>query len=112
MLAGSGTMFGLFAAGWLQRFVASRGTAATEMSALASKVADALGPDRMIGIADPFRPYHLGGLEPLIWGLAASAVAGIGVSLLTHPPEPERIARFFGTTGAADSEKQASQAPS
>jgi SSS family solute:Na+ symporter/sodium/pantothenate symporter len=74
MLAGAATNLSLFAAGW----TLSRG-----------------GYDPMIGPATRFRPFYLLGLEPVIWGLAASLVAGILVSRLTAPPDPALVARFF-----------------
>src|SRR5262249_44718569 len=51
MVAGSSVMLGLFATGWV----------------LAMQ-----GFDPMIGQATRFRPYYLLGLEPIVWGLAAS----------------------------------------
>jgi SSS family solute:Na+ symporter/sodium/pantothenate symporter len=58
MLAGAGTMFCLFAMGWM-------------------------GPDPMIGAKTSFRPYFLLGMEPIVWGLCMSLIAGVGVSLWT-----------------------------
>ena len=69
MLAGSAVMFALFATGW----------------ALSWR-----GYDPMIGPATSFRPYYLLGLEPIVWGLAGSLTAGVGVSLVTAPPSPRR----------------------
>jgi SSS family solute:Na+ symporter/sodium/pantothenate symporter len=44
---------------------------------------------------EPFAPYYLFGLDPLIYGLLASFGLGIGVSLLTKPlPAPE-VDRYF-----------------
>jgi sodium/pantothenate symporter len=74
MLAGAATNLGLFAAGW----ILSRG-----------------GYDPMIGPATRFRPFYLLGLEPVIWGLAASLLAGILVSRITSPPDPALIGRLF-----------------
>jgi Na+/pantothenate symporter len=48
-----------------------------------------------IGQATDFRPYYLLGLDPIVWGLGISMVAGIGVSLLTKPPSPELISKLF-----------------
>jgi SSS family solute:Na+ symporter/sodium/pantothenate symporter len=42
-----------------------------------------------------FQPYTLLGLEPLVWGLAVSAVAGVVVSLATSPPPAELVSRLF-----------------
>ena len=48
-----------------------------------------------IGAASAFRPFYLLEVDPLIWGLLVSAVAGIVVSLLSSPPSAETIARLF-----------------
>jgi SSS family solute:Na+ symporter/sodium/pantothenate symporter len=95
MLSGAGTMFCLFGIGWI-------GTALEPL--LADDSAPAIlqwcAPlirDPKIGIAG-FRPYFLLGMDPIVWGLAASAVVGVLVSLTTSPPEPERIARYFDRT--------------
>jgi sodium/pantothenate symporter len=50
------------------------------------------------GIGPPpkgFGAYYLLGLEPCVWGIAASFVAGIVVSLITPPPDPERVSLLF-----------------
>lgn len=74
MLAGAATMLGLFAAGSLLSLA---------------------GYDPMIGPATRFRPYYLLGLEPIVWGLAASLVAGVGVTLATSPPDPRIVRALF-----------------
>jgi SSS family solute:Na+ symporter/sodium/pantothenate symporter len=51
--------------------------------------------DPMIGPATDFRPYFLAGVDPLLWGLSASLVAGVAGSYLSKPPDPERVARLF-----------------
>ncbi|MBC7965832.1 MAG: sodium:solute symporter [Fuerstia sp.] len=59
-----------------------------------------------IGIADQlmqaqtkaltsFRPVFLLGYDPLIWGLLASIVLGVTVTLLTEPPDEELVSRMF-----------------
>jgi SSS family solute:Na+ symporter/sodium/pantothenate symporter len=75
MLCGAVTMLGLSIPGWF-------------------------GPDPMIDQASAFRPYYLGGFHPVVFGLAASAVAGVVVSLCTAPPPPELIERMFGEEGS------------
>jgi Na+/proline symporter len=40
----------------------------------------------------PWRPYDL---DPIIWGLAGSLVAGVTVSLLTRPPDAALVSRLF-----------------
>ncbi len=42
-----------------------------------------------------FDPYQFLTLDPIIWGLTASAIAGVTVSLLTTPPPSELISRLF-----------------
>jgi sodium/pantothenate symporter len=54
-----------------------------------------LGDDPKIGQATDFRPYFLLGLDPIIWGLAASLISGLTVSLLTTPPSPQLVSRLF-----------------
>ncbi|HQU47014.1 MAG: sodium:solute symporter [Planctomycetia bacterium 21-64-5] len=52
-------------------------------------------PDPMIGQSTRFRPYYLFGLEPIVWGLAASLSSGVIVSLLTAPPPADVVSRLF-----------------
>jgi SSS family solute:Na+ symporter/sodium/pantothenate symporter len=53
-------------------------------------------PDPMIGPATKnFRSLYLLGLEPVVWGLLASSVAGVGISLLTAPPDEKHVAKLF-----------------
>lgn len=51
--------------------------------------------DTTIGQNTAFRPYFLLGMEPVVWGIAVSAVFGITVSLLTPPPDEELVRRMF-----------------
>lgn len=44
-------------------------------------------------------PYRLLGLDPLIWGFAASLVFAVGVTLVTPPPPERIIDRFFYKSG-------------
>lgn len=74
MTAGSATMLALFAAGWISSF---------------------FGYDPMIGPATSFRPYYLLGMDPLVWGLAGSLIAGWLVSLWTSAPEEKLISQHF-----------------
>jgi SSS family solute:Na+ symporter/sodium/pantothenate symporter len=90
MLVGFFFYFGLSAAGWLQNWAI-----ATPENPFSRTILDALGPDPKIGIATIFRPYYIMGIDPMVWSLGMSAVAGIGISLLTRPPSEERISRFF-----------------
>jgi sodium/pantothenate symporter len=45
--------------------------------------------------AGKFGPYYLLGMEPIIWGLPVSLLAGIVVSLCTQPPPEEVVSRLF-----------------
>ncbi len=54
------------------------------------------GVDQKIG-PEPtgFGAYYLLNLEPGVWGLLASLIAGVAVSLLTRAPEPKHVAWLF-----------------
>jgi hypothetical protein len=43
---------------------------------------------------DAFAPLYVGGVDPLVWGLAISLLLGVGVSLATRP-DPALVARYF-----------------
>ncbi len=53
------------------------------------------GAEHLIGQATRFRPYFLCDLDPLLWGLSVSLVAGIAVSLATSPPDRALVSRMF-----------------
>jgi SSS family solute:Na+ symporter/sodium/pantothenate symporter len=76
MFCGGATVLGLLAVGWS-------------------------GDDPMIGPATRFRPYYLFGMEPFVWGLVASATAGIVVSLFTRPPQRRVIVQMFDSAPSA-----------
>jgi hypothetical protein len=48
------------------------------------------GDDRLSG----FTPVYAGGVDPLVWGLLASILLGVGVSLRTRS-DPELVAKYF-----------------
>ncbi len=75
MLTGSGTVLLLFGLGQLPL--------------------DWLGPPQTIGMTKGFKPYFVYGLEPVVWGLLVSAIAGVGVSLVTRPPHEDHLAKYF-----------------
>ncbi len=52
-------------------------------------------PDSLLGPKTTFRSYYLLELEPIIWGLLVSAIAGVGVSLLTRPPDEKLVTKMF-----------------
>jgi SSS family solute:Na+ symporter/sodium/pantothenate symporter len=81
MLTGSGTVLGLSALGWWEKSLAASGW---------------LAPVPPAGQVTSFHPYYLCGVEPVVWGLAMSAVTGVGLSLLTRPPAATTIERLFG----------------
>ena len=81
-----------------------RATAAGALAAMAAGAATHItlyvigflsASDPMIGQATGFRPYYLLGIDPMIWGLAASLASGVIVSLLTSPPRAELVSRLF-----------------
>lgn len=93
MLVGFSAYFSLYATGWVHNWALS--FPPEQLSGFAASVIQFLGPDLKMGLASTFRPYFLLGLDPILWGLAASALAGVGVSLITRPPESELVARMF-----------------
>ena len=49
----------------------------------------------LLGQATSFRPYFLLGLDPLLWSLAVSVAAGVGVSLLTRTCDETLLSKYF-----------------
>ena len=90
MLVGFACYFGLSSAGWTQNWAMT-----APDNDFAKSVLAVLGPDPQIGIAGLFRPYYVFGIDPVVWSILASAVAGIGTSLITTPPAEDRVSRFF-----------------
>jgi len=54
-----------------------------------------LAGEQRIGQFTGFRPWFLCDLDPLVWGLMVSCAAGIGVSLVTRPPDDVHVSRLF-----------------
>lgn len=87
----------IMAAYW-RRATASGALAAMLVGAgtsLALLLIGSQSPDPMIGTATGFRSYYLLGLEPVVWGLLASLLAGVSVSLATAPPDAKLVAKLF-----------------
>ena len=72
-----------------------RATAAGTLAAMLGGTGATLVLYAVGWVGGTFRPYLLLGLEPLVWGLAASLLAGVLVSLRTAPPDEGRIALCF-----------------
>ncbi|MDB5353329.1 MAG: Na+/panthothenate symporter [Planctomycetota bacterium] len=81
MIAGTGVTLGLYAVGYF-------GPRALGLAWL-------LGPNPEIGPRSAFRPYYLLDLDPCVWGLGISLIAGVLVSLWTRPPDPRRVSALF-----------------
>ncbi len=88
MLVGGGTVVSLY---FVEIF---RGLALATLGGLASSFYG-MFPAQQIGPAQAMRAYYLFGIDPLIWGLLTSLIAGVTVSLLTKPLPDEVTARFF-----------------
>lgn len=52
-------------------------------------------PEQRIGQLTGFRPYYLCEVDPFLWGVLVSALAGIIVSMLTSPPNAALISKMF-----------------
>jgi SSS family solute:Na+ symporter/sodium/pantothenate symporter len=98
MLGGFLVYFAIYSCGWAQNWAA-----ANESSSIAQQILGILGPDPKIGPSGLFRPYYVLGVDPIIWGLLASIVCGIAGTLLTNPPSPELVSRFFDKPASTSS---------
>jgi len=76
MLGGVGTVLALYAAGWI-------------MSATQP------GWEPGIGEKSTFSPIYPLGIAPFVWGLSASVILGIAVSLSGKAPKNELLERYF-----------------
>jgi SSS family solute:Na+ symporter/sodium/pantothenate symporter len=90
MLSGFLVYFAIYSCGWAQNWATTHDT-----TSLAQQIFAVLGEDPKIGPAGFFRPYYILGVDPIIWGLLASVIGGIGGSLLSRPPSQELVKRFF-----------------
>ncbi len=91
MAAGFVVHIGLYLAGIAQNWA----TAAVPKLPLHESVLRFLGPDPLIGPVGLLRPYYILGVDPVLWGMLASATAGVLVSLVTSPPPRELVSRLF-----------------
>lgn len=110
MLGGFLVYFAIYSCGWAQNWATAKleksakaaetKTEGTEIApdaadTLARRILGVLGPDPKIGATGLFRPYYILGVDPIVWGLLASIVGGVGGSLLSRPPSQELVSRFF-----------------
>lgn len=54
-----------------------------------------LTPPQALGPAGGFKPYYLAGFDPVVWGLLASLMMGVCVTLITAAPDERLVAKFF-----------------
>jgi Na+/proline symporter len=101
MLGGFLAVVSLYGVGWLDNYVQGEmrpylTQAAPERPQPAGLLDDTLGwvPGWGEPRHDGFAPLYVGGFDPLVWGLLASLVLGVGVSLLTRP-DPELVRKYF-----------------
>jgi Na+/proline symporter len=97
MLGGCVTVFGLYALGWID----SRSAAALRQHGAEAAPASAWAQAHLRWLPgwgqkrhDAFAPLYPGGLDPVIWGMLASLLLAVGVTLLTRPDE-ERARLYF-----------------
>jgi SSS family solute:Na+ symporter/sodium/pantothenate symporter len=69
--------------------------AATQPAEVVTLVAGARSQTRLGPATEPFAPFYLFNLDPVIYGLAASFGLGIVVSLLTRPLPQDHVDRYF-----------------
>ncbi|MCX7407896.1 MAG: sodium:solute symporter [Planctomycetales bacterium] len=91
MAAGFVVHIGLYLAGIAQNWA----TAAAAKSSLQEAILKFLGPDPLIGPIGLLRPYYVLGVDPVLWAMLASVLAGVLVSLVTSPPPRDLISRLF-----------------
>lgn len=86
MATGAGTMVALYGMGFI---VNGKETQLIELLSHIGIV------PQSIGQVTRFRPYFLFNIDPIVWGLVASAIVGITVSLLTRPPNAALVSKLF-----------------
>ena len=98
MLAGFVVYFGIYSCGWIQNWATAHASGAFALQILAI-----LGNDPLIGPSGFFRPYYILGVDPIIWGMVASAIGGVAGSLLSRPLDPRLVTHFFDIRKVAPS---------
>lgn len=83
MLAGSGVTLFFYSLSWIAPYLPN------------PAVLEPFGYYPMIGAKSAFRPCFPFGLDPIVFALAASALAGVIVSLCTQPPGEHTVSRLF-----------------
>ena len=75
-----------------------RATAAGTLAAMLGGAAAVLALLITGWLADPesgFKPYQLYGMDPIVWGVLTSGLAGVLVSLATAPPDEQLVSKLF-----------------
>lgn len=90
MLGGFLTLFSLYALGWLDNNTQDLATPWARWVQATFDWLPGWGEKRLGGIM----PLRVGGLDPLVWGLLASAVLSVGVSLCTKVDEAQ-VRKYF-----------------
>ncbi len=72
-----------------------RTTSAGVMSSMLVGALTALSLYAVGWVQGVFNPWQPLGIDPVVWGLGFSLAAGVMVSLMTEPPEAERISLLF-----------------
>lgn len=68
---------------------------------IAFYIAGSFMPDPKIGVISSVRPFYFLGFDPIVWGMSASAIAGVAVSFLTAPPDKALVAKMFDAAPSA-----------
>lgn len=72
-----------------------RATAAGAMAAMGAGVLTVLGLYSINWLQGEFKTYPLLGIDPIVWGLAASLIVGIAASLASQPPSRQLVSKLF-----------------
>jgi len=110
MLGGFVAVFGLYALGWIDSASQSSMRAHVEQVSSARAAGQPLPAPPALASwlhanmswipgwgerrSSAFNPLFVGGFEPLVWGMLAAFLLGVGVSLLSKP-DPELVKKYF-----------------